>query len=182
MDVGPVDMQNNLALPVFSLKCLISSTSFARRPSSINAGSLGERHHPARRRRIGKMQPDLPDPPTVSRDANNDYLVALARQGGVDPVSGDPDLAEPSLAVEPRQYLKQLLPRGRQLRSLLLKWTVEDDRGPAQSDLPLLDSDEFEHQDSLRRSQPTKHSISISSHSATLPPMARPTGTGSDSY
>jgi hypothetical protein len=61
------------------------------------------------------MQPDLPDPPAVSRDANDDYLVALARQAGLDLASGDPDLREPSLAVEPRQYLNELLPRGREL-------------------------------------------------------------------
>jgi putative PIN family toxin of toxin-antitoxin system len=60
----------------------------------------------------GEMQPDPENRPSVSRGANDDYLVVLARQAGVDLVSGDPDLTVPGLAVRPREYLDELLGDG----------------------------------------------------------------------
>jgi hypothetical protein len=58
------------------------------------------------------MHPDLEDPPSVSRDASDDYLVVLARQTGVQLVSGDPDLTVPGLALRPREFLDDLLAGG----------------------------------------------------------------------
>ena len=53
------------------------------------------------------------DPPAILRDAEDDYLVALARQGGVEAIiTGDKDLIdEPNLdppAIGPRQACKVL--------------------------------------------------------------------------
>ena len=52
------------------------------------------------------------NPPAISRDANDDYLVILARQVGVTLVSGDPDLTVPGLALTPREFLEGLLTSG----------------------------------------------------------------------
>jgi putative PIN family toxin of toxin-antitoxin system len=60
----------------------------------------------------GETHPDLVDPPSVSRDASDDYLVVLARQTGVQLVSGDPDLTVPGLALTPREFLDGLLASG----------------------------------------------------------------------
>jgi predicted nucleic acid-binding protein len=57
---------------------------------------------------IGEMHADLADPPAVSRDASDDYLVALALRAGAQLVSGDPDLTVPGLALMPRDFLDSL--------------------------------------------------------------------------
>lgn len=56
---------------------------------------------------------DPPDPPAASLDPGDDYLVALARAGGVDAlVSGDPHLTTvaelESLVSTPREFLDRL--------------------------------------------------------------------------
>ena len=61
-------------------------------------------------RMCGEMHCDQSDPPHLSRDASDDYLVVLAGQAAVQLVSGDPDLTRPGLALSPRQFLDDLLP------------------------------------------------------------------------
>lgn len=52
--------------------------------------------------RYGTSLPDPADPPPVSRDPNDDYLVALARSGAAEAlVSGDHDLTDMSDADPP---------------------------------------------------------------------------------
>ncbi len=61
--------------------------------------------------RRGEPWDDLADPPTVSPDRDDDYLIALARAAGADAlVTGDTDLIELDLpdvpALTPRQLLE----------------------------------------------------------------------------
>lgn len=63
---------------------------------------------------LGDQVPDpLPPHPAVTRDPNDDYLIAIARAAGIDTIiSGDLDLTtltETDLqALTPRQFLDQL--------------------------------------------------------------------------
>lgn len=64
-------------------------------------------------RRLGEWHADIVNPPTVTRDPKDDYLVALARAAGVKAItSGDDDLhAATDLGVEvltPRELLTRL--------------------------------------------------------------------------
>jgi uncharacterized protein len=59
------------------------------------------------------MAEDPPDPPPVTRDPGDDYLVALAVRAGADVlVSGDSDLTGPKIAgvtvLTPRAFLERL--------------------------------------------------------------------------
>jgi putative PIN family toxin of toxin-antitoxin system len=99
------------------LQLVVSPRLLAELESVLRQGRSLERYRdPARVEAFlaaihatAEMHTDQADPPPVSRDANDDYLVVLARQAGVDLVSGDPDLTVPGLAVEPREYLDELL-------------------------------------------------------------------------
>jgi putative PIN family toxin of toxin-antitoxin system len=62
---------------------------------------------------LGQWHADIDDPPAVTRDPKDDYLVALARAAGADAItSGDDDLhAGTDLGVEvltPRELLTRL--------------------------------------------------------------------------
>ena len=61
---------------------------------------------------LGEMHADPANPPAVSRDASDDYLVALARRAGAQLVSGDADLTVPGLALIPQKFLEGLLASG----------------------------------------------------------------------
>lgn len=63
--------------------------------------------------RLGQWHAEIDDPPAVTRDPKDDYLVAVARAAGADAItSGDDDLhAAPDLGVEvltPRELLTRL--------------------------------------------------------------------------
>ncbi|MCP9491942.1 MAG: putative toxin-antitoxin system toxin component, PIN family [Solirubrobacteraceae bacterium MAG38_C4-C5] len=65
-------------------------------------------------RRHASIVDDPADQPAVTRDRNDDYLVALARQERVDAlVSGDRDLIEAELSLQvvwtPRQLVNQMI-------------------------------------------------------------------------
>lgn len=64
-------------------------------------------------RRLGEWHADVPDPPAVTRDPKDDYLVALALSTGAEAItSGDDDLhAAADLGVDvltPRELLSRL--------------------------------------------------------------------------
>lgn len=58
---------------------------------------------------LADRQPDPPSPPAVSRDPNDDYLIALARAAGAVLVTGDHDLVSLDLddldILPPRIFL-----------------------------------------------------------------------------
>lgn len=64
---------------------------------------------------LGRIVADVPDPPSVCRDADDDYLLALARTVGADAlVTGDDDLlaldhgSAGVLVVTPRELLHRI--------------------------------------------------------------------------
>ena len=64
-------------------------------------------------RQLGEWHADIIDPPALTRDPKDDYLVALARDAAVDAItSGDDDLhAARDLGIEvltPRDLLTRL--------------------------------------------------------------------------
>lgn len=72
----------------------------------------GVREYVERVERHATVVDDPPDAPQVTRDAKDDYLVALARQERVEAiVSGDRDLLEAQLAGPPVWTARELVER-----------------------------------------------------------------------
>lgn len=103
-----------LVVPVLSAELLAELDGVLRRPRFRRYLDLEEcAAFVTELERLGVVVEQPTDTPTVSRDPDDDYLVALARAAGTDVlVSGDIDLTDLDLndvaTLTPRQYLDTL--------------------------------------------------------------------------